>query len=99
MQLFSDVRINLDKFINVAALYTQIWYISSPKRVFLQKQVNYRDDYLNLASEKMTEQKSFADDISEGKFSFPIIYAIRQAGMNEDDEVWSEELCHLNAIS
>ena len=40
MQLFSDVRINFDKFINLVALYGQIWYVYSPKRAFLQKKIS-----------------------------------------------------------
>jgi len=36
-----------------------------------------RDDYINLKSEDYAKNKSFAEDLTEGKFSFPIIYAIR----------------------
>ena len=32
-----------------------------------------RDDYMNLVSEEYTKNKSFCEDLSEGKFSFPII--------------------------
>ncbi len=36
-----------------------------------------RDDYLNLTSEEyMKTRNSFADDLTEGKFSFPITHAI-----------------------
>ncbi|CAG8445072.1 10885_t:CDS:2 [Acaulospora morrowiae] len=35
-----------------------------------------RDDYMNLQSEKYTNNKGFCDDITEGKFSFPIIHSI-----------------------
>jgi geranylgeranyl diphosphate synthase type 3 len=38
-----------------------------------------RDDYINLKSEDYAKNKSFAEDLTEGKFSFPIIYAIRAA--------------------
>ncbi|EGC37057.1 polyprenyl synthetase [Dictyostelium purpureum] len=35
-----------------------------------------RDDLINLDSEDYHQNKSFCEDISEGKFSFPIIHAI-----------------------
>lgn len=36
-----------------------------------------RDDYCNLCLQEYMENKSFCEDLSEGKFSFPIIHAIR----------------------
>ncbi|XP_050463149.1 terpene synthase-like [Cataglyphis hispanica] len=35
-----------------------------------------RDDYGNLKADKYTENKTYCDDLSEGKFSFPIVHAI-----------------------
>ncbi|CAF1186777.1 unnamed protein product [Adineta steineri] len=35
-----------------------------------------RDDYCNLVSEEYTLNKSYCEDITEGKYSFPIIHAI-----------------------
>lgn len=36
-----------------------------------------RDDYMNLKSDAYTDNKGFCEDLTEGKFSFPIIHAIR----------------------
>ena len=36
-----------------------------------------RDDYANLKMDEYTANKSFAEDLTEGKFNFPIIHAIR----------------------
>lgn len=36
-----------------------------------------RDDLLNLSSEEYMAGKSFCEDLTEGKFSFPIIHCIR----------------------
>uniref|UniRef100_A0A1I7WEZ2 ATP-dependent RNA helicase n=1 Tax=Heterorhabditis bacteriophora TaxID=37862 RepID=A0A1I7WEZ2_HETBA len=45
-----------------------------------------RDDYLNLMSDEMAKQKSFAEDLTEGKFSFPIIHAIHQGTSCKNDD-------------
>eukprot|EP00741_Cyanophora_paradoxa_P004645 tig00000821_g4508.t1 len=37
------------------------------------------DDLLNVSSEKMAASKSFADDLSEGKFSFVVVYTCQRA--------------------
>ncbi|KAL8992648.1 MAG: hypothetical protein Q9169_006937 [Polycauliona sp. 2 TL-2023] len=36
-----------------------------------------QDDYLNLTSLPMASAKGYCDDLEEGKFSFPVIHAIR----------------------
>lgn len=41
-----------------------------------------RDDYLNLSSTKYTANKGLCEDLTEGKFSFPIIHSIRSDPSN-----------------
>lgn len=36
-----------------------------------------RDDYINLCDDEYMKSKSFCEDLTEGKFSFPIIHCIR----------------------
>ncbi|KAF7180588.1 hypothetical protein CNMCM7691_009879 [Aspergillus felis] len=41
-----------------------------------------RDDYQNLQSEAYIQNKGFGEDLTEGKFSFPIIHAIRHGAQS-----------------
>uniref|UniRef100_A0A1L8DZQ0 Putative geranylgeranyl pyrophosphate synthase/polyprenyl synthetase n=1 Tax=Nyssomyia neivai TaxID=330878 RepID=A0A1L8DZQ0_9DIPT len=41
-----------------------------------------RDDYCNLMSQDYTDNKSYCEDLTEGKFSFPIIHAINNEGQD-----------------
>ncbi|RPD57345.1 terpenoid synthase [Lentinus tigrinus ALCF2SS1-7] len=41
-----------------------------------------RDDYMNLQSTQYTENKGFAEDLTEGKFSFPVVHGVRADASN-----------------
>ncbi|OZJ05414.1 hypothetical protein BZG36_02003 [Bifiguratus adelaidae] len=41
-----------------------------------------RDDYFNLQSTQYHDHKGYCEDLTEGKFSFPIIHSIRSAPSN-----------------
>ena len=41
-----------------------------------------RDDYMNLSSTEYTENKGLCEDLTEGKFSFPVIHSIRTNPQN-----------------
>ena len=41
-----------------------------------------RDDYMNLSSNEYTDNKGLCEDLTEGKFSFPIIHSIRSNPQN-----------------
>ena len=41
-----------------------------------------RDDYMNLASSDYASNKGICEDLTEGKFSFPVIHSIRSNSSN-----------------
>lgn len=43
-----------------------------------------QDDYLNLQSKNYSTNKGFCEDLTEGKFSFPIIHSIRSDPSNKE---------------
>ncbi|RHZ64646.1 hypothetical protein Glove_321g22 [Diversispora epigaea] len=51
-------------------------YVNLVNIIGIQFQI--RDDYMNLQSEKYADNKGFCEDLTEGKFSFPIIHSINK---------------------
>lgn len=53
------------------------------------------DDYLNLQSTAYTERKGLCEDLTEGKFSFPVIHAIRTASEQVQQEQQAQARAQL----
>lgn len=55
-----------------------------------------RDDYCNLSLKEYSENKSFCEDLTEGKFSFPMIHAIQtQNNNNQVLRKYSRDFCRF----
>jgi geranylgeranyl diphosphate synthase type 3 len=52
----------------------EAWYLELASQLGLYFQI--LDDYLNLQSDTYAKNKSFCEDLTEGKYSFPIIHCI-----------------------
>ena len=46
-----------------------------------------RDDLINLADQEFFKLKSFCEDITEGKYSYPIIHCIRKSEISNDRQL------------
>lgn len=89
MLLFSD---NKDDFTKLAALLGKTQAITQSKTFcehikqllfFKGLYFQIRDDYCNLTSKEYSDQKTYCEDLTEGKFSFPIIHAIQSGNGQE----------------
>jgi hypothetical protein len=76
-----------------AATNARVDYIPLVNLVGVYFQI--RDDYLNLESTDYEANKGFAEDLTEGKFSFPIVHAIRSDTTNR--QVLSASTCMAHA--
>lgn len=72
-----------DKTAGLYRLAVRLLQTGSPNSIDLVRVANamgllyqVRDDYLNLVDENFQKTKGFAEDVSEGKFSFPILHAL-----------------------
>ncbi|KAH7928719.1 farnesyltranstransferase [Leucogyrophana mollusca] len=70
------LRIAIKLMMACATTNTKVDYIPLVDLIGIYFQI--RDDYMNLQSNQYTEHKGFAEDLSEGKFSFPIVHGIRE---------------------
>ncbi|KAL8867373.1 MAG: hypothetical protein Q9198_008540 [Flavoplaca austrocitrina] len=69
------------KIMQAESLNNETDYIPLVSTIGLLFQI--RDDYLNLSSDIYTSNKGLCEDLTEGKFSFPIIHAIQREPGNK----------------
>lgn len=67
------LRVAVKLMMACASLNTDVDYVPLVNLIGIYFQI--RDDYMNLQNE-YTTNKGFAEDLSEGKFSFPIVHGI-----------------------
>lgn len=53
-----------------------------------------RDDYMNLQADEYATNKGFAEDLTEGKFSFPIVHGVR-ANPSDRQLLSTSRRCYL----
>lgn len=70
------LRVAIRLMMACATKNTDVNYIPLVDLIGIHFQI--RDDYMNLQSPMYTNNKGFAEDLTEGKFSFPIVHGIRQ---------------------
>ncbi|KAH7910040.1 isoprenoid synthase domain-containing protein [Hygrophoropsis aurantiaca] len=74
------LRIAVKLMMACATTNTMVDYIPLTDLIGIFFQI--RDDYMNLQSNQYAENKGFAEDLSEGKFSFPIVHGILEKPEN-----------------
>ncbi|KAG9312242.1 isoprenoid synthase domain-containing protein [Chiua virens] len=70
------LRIAVRLMMECATVNTEINYVPLVDLLGIWFQI--RDDYMNLQSNTYKENKGFAEDLEEGKFSFPIVHGVRE---------------------
>ncbi|KAG1848727.1 isoprenoid synthase domain-containing protein [Suillus subalutaceus] len=75
------VRTAVKVMMACATTNTNVDYIPLCNLIMVYYQI--RDDYMNLQSDQYMNNKGFADDLSEGKFSFPIVHGILEQPENQ----------------
>lgn len=100
MQLFSDCKEDFSTLAGILGLYFQIRddysnLCSQEVRhsIHLMAKINFTLKIFNFFFFKYSDNKSYCEDLTEGKFSFPIIHAIQSHP--EDRQVMSILLMNL----
>jgi len=68
-------RIGIRLMMACATTNTDVDYIPLVNLLGVYFQI--RDDYMNLQSTEYASNKGFAEDLTEGKFSFPVVHGVR----------------------
>ncbi|EIN06618.1 terpenoid synthase [Punctularia strigosozonata HHB-11173 SS5] len=73
-------RIAIKLMMACATANTDVDYVPLVNIIGIYFQI--RDDYMNLQSTEYATNKGFAEDLTEGKFSFPIVHSVRADASN-----------------